>query len=210
MGLPMAVVQAFSRPVHARESLAKNAQLAQRQHHNIPSQCPTHASIDRPMSNLAAHGRCPSFLLQRMPNNKPKGSPSQAARSAAMPAHCQPTRLAYLAMHTAMFAHCQPTSSAIPALFPANMYINVRLFPAKMRSNACLLPSNTLDNALPISNRHAQICMPTAHHTRGNASSAMLFWSANSRKQQCLAVAEQHARQCLPIAYQCAPMPAQF
>lgn len=97
------------------------------------------------MLDLAAHGHCPSFLLQRMPNNKPKGSPSRSPKRAATPAHCQPTQLAHIAMHTTMPAHCLPTSSVMPSLFPANM-----------RSNACVLQANTRSNALPISNQHAQ------------------------------------------------------
>ena len=97
------------------------------------------------MSGGAAHGHCPSFLLQRMPNNKPKGSPSRSPKRAATPAHCQPTQLAHIAMHTTMPAHCLPTSSVMPSLFPANM-----------RSNACVLQANTRSNALPISNQHAQ------------------------------------------------------
>lgn len=139
-----------------------------------------------------------------MPNNKPKGSPSQAPRSAAMPAHCQPTRLACLAMHTATTAHCRPTISAMPALFSSK---HGRQCPLISSQNAqqCLLAADQHGRqyALPISNRQ-----PT--NPRGNAFSAMLSFSANLRKLKCLAVAKQHARQCLQIAYQRAPMTAQF
>ena len=131
----MAVLEALSRPVHAQESLAKNAQLAQRKLYNIPSHPPMHQLIDQcwtwlPMAIVQA------FSCKECPTTSQKAAPPGHPSVQQWP------------------AHCLPTSSAMPALFPANM-----------RSNACLLPANMLSSALPISNRHAprQQCMPTAN-----------------------------------------------